>query len=105
MRKWSVKELDSIETDIAMIRVIMEDDRRFGYGYLHLLDSVADCAWLEQRVSIRAEHGTRTIGRCDGCSHGDNVPVVVVVDEYHDEMGAPSNLGISQVCNYHVQNN
>jgi hypothetical protein len=70
-------------------------------SYIDLNDPY-DMGWLAERINIRALHGTHAIGRCDGCSDGSAIPVIRIVDDYPDDMGAPSSLGISQVCRYHL---
>lgn len=105
MRKWNVAELDAIEHDIALMSAVIRDD--FAVSLRNpssLLDSEPDCAWLAERIGIREQHGTHVIERCDGCPDETKIPTVAIVTDYHDEMGAPSNLGISYLCRYHVRN-
>lgn len=98
MRKWTVRELERIESDIEMMAWMISDDREIGVPEYH-------AEWLRERVEIREQHSMSDYRRCDGCSNETAQIVVTIVDEYHDEMGAPSNLGISYVCRYHVRNN
>ena len=106
MRKWSVAELERVEADILLVSAIVREDFvRTLNNPSSLLDSPADCDWLRERIEIREQHGRNDFQRCDGCSHGTAQIVRVVVSEYHDGMGAPSNLGISYVCQFHAQYN
>lgn len=100
MRKWSVRELESIEEDLFTLHGVSEE-------YAHIedftwLDTPEDCKWLAERITIRASHGERVMGQCDGCPEGYS-SVVTCVDEYPDDMGAPSTLGVSYLCGYHVR--
>lgn len=106
MRKWNIAELDAIESDILLVSAIVREDFALSLNNpSSLLDSPADCAWLNERISIREQHGTHVVERCDGCPDGAKIPTILVVTEYPDSMGAPSNLGVSYVCRYHIQYN
>lgn len=106
MRKWSVAQLERVESDILLVSAIVREDFALSLDNpSNLLDSPADCEWLRERIEIRAQHGEHVIERCDGCPDEAKIPTVAVVDEYFDSMGAPSNLGISYVCRFHVQYN
>ena len=106
MRKWTVVELEAIESDIRLVSELIRDDFATTLrGPSSLLDSAADSAWLAERITIRATKGEHVRGVCDGCPDGEIIPVVTCVDEYYDDMGSPSTLGVSYVCHYHVQYN
>lgn len=93
MREWNVMELDAILADLAFVEGI-----KLAEGQ----DDPLDYEWLNERISIREQHGTHVIERCDGCPEGTKVPTLLVVSEYYDGMGSPSNLGFSYVCRYHL---
>lgn len=87
MRSWTVRELDDILYDMT---------------FIESFDDPEDCAWLAERITIRATHGERVMGQCDGCPEG-YTSVVTCVTAYPDDMGAPDTLGVSYVCTYHAQ--
>lgn len=106
MRKWTVDEIERIESDIQLVSELIRDDFATTLrGPSSLLDSEADCMWLAERIETRALKGTNAFQRCDGCRNETAQIVRVVVNEYYDDMGAPSTLGVSYVCRYHVQYN
>lgn len=106
MREWTVAQLERIESDILLVSAIVREDFALSLNNpSSLLDSPADCEWLRERIEIRAQHGMSSMNYCDGCPDIGKTPTVAVVSEYHDSMGAPSTLGISYVCGYHVQYN
>lgn len=103
MKLWTVRELEAIERDIKLAsEVVRSDFAQTLNNPSSLLDSAYDCVWLAERIAIREQHGVQLISRCDGCPDESGVPVVVIVDEYADDMGAPSTLGLSHVCRYHL---
>lgn len=104
MRKWSVAELERIESDMELIRSILKQDHAMGIGTGHMMDCPADCKWLADRIEIREKHATHAIERCDGCPDEAKIPVMVIVDEMWDEMGAPTNLSYTYLCRYHLRN-
>jgi hypothetical protein len=105
VRKWSVRELDAIEYDLSLaVDTVRQDYRINPNNPRSFLKSAADCEWLAERIEIRAQHGIRMTERCDGCRNDAKTSTTAIVDEYRDEMGAPSNLGVSYLCNYHIRN-
>lgn len=90
MRKWSVKELESIENDFMLIGELAGED-----GIRGIPDD--DAAWLSARIHTREMHRTFGPGQCDACGI-TGTHLMTYVDEYHDGMGTPPDLSVTYLC-------
>lgn len=99
MREWSVRELEAIEDDMRLVSMWSKEEGK------RWLENEYDYAWFKDRIDIRAQRGERSIGRCDACPTERETLVHACVDEYYDDMGAPSMLGVTYLCGYHRNTN
>lgn len=90
MRKWSIKELESIEADFMLIGALSIED-----GIRGIAED--DAAWMAARINTREMHGNFYEARCDACGI-EGARIMAFVDEYHDGMGTPLDLNVTYLC-------